>query len=90
MGADRLGDPGPAGDTPDDPGCPVPVEAAAVCGDEDRAAGPFADGQVDGAGSARRERDGDGLAALTQDGERPMSSLDAECVDVGPNRFGDP
>jgi hypothetical protein len=88
--ADRLGEPGPAGDTPDDPAGPVTVEAMAVPDDEDRAADPFADGQVDSAGGARSERDGDGLATFAHDGEGPMSSLDAEGVDVDPDRFGDP
>ena len=64
MRADRLGATGPASDPADDPAGPVTVEALAVSGDEDRAAGPFADGQVDGSGGARRERDGDGLAAF--------------------------
>ena len=41
-------------------------------------------------GGPRRERDGDGLAALAHDGQGPMSSLDAEGLDVGPDRFGDP
>jgi hypothetical protein len=51
--ADRLGDPGSAGDTADDASCAVPVEAPAVAGGEDRPGGSFADGQVDGAGVVR-------------------------------------
>jgi hypothetical protein len=90
MRADRLGEPGPVGDTADDPAGPVTVEALAVPGEENGPAGPFADGQVDGAGGARHERDGDRLASLAHDGERPMSSVDAEGLDVGADRFGDP
>ena len=85
-----LAMPGPVGDAADDPAGSVTVEALTASGDEDRAAGTFADGQVDGAGRARCQRDGDGLAALAHDGERPMSSLDAEGLDVGSDRFGHP
>ncbi len=53
VGADRLDDAGPAGDTPDDASCAVAVEAQAGLCREDRASGPFADGQVDGASGAR-------------------------------------
>ena len=42
----------------------VPVHPPPVRGQEDRPAGAFADGQVDRPGSARRQRDGDYLAAL--------------------------
>lgn len=41
--ADRLGDPGPAGDTSDDPGGAVAVEAVTVAGSEDWTYRPFAD-----------------------------------------------
>jgi hypothetical protein len=51
--ADGLGDACPAGDAADDTAGPMTVEALAGSGDEDRAAGPFADGQVDGAGRSR-------------------------------------
>ena len=90
VGADRLDDAGPAGDTPDDASCAVAVEALAGLCREDRASGPFADGQVDGASGARRERDRDGLSALVNDGERPMSSFDTEGLDFCPNRLGHP
>jgi hypothetical protein len=42
--ADRLGEPGPAGDTPYDPAGAVTIEAVAADRDEDWAAGAFADG----------------------------------------------
>jgi hypothetical protein len=88
--ADRLGDPSPAGDTPDDPAGPVTVETLLFSGHEDRAAGPFPDPEVDSTGGTRRERNGDALAALAHDGKGPMSSLDTQGLDVGPDRFGHP
>ena len=48
--ANRLSEPGPAGDTSYDPAGAVTIEAVAADRDEDRAAGTFADGQVDGTG----------------------------------------
>ena len=84
-----LAMPGP-GDAADDAAGSVTVEALTASGDEDRAAGAFADGQVDGAGRSRCQRDGDGLAAFAHDGEGPMSSLDGEGLDVGSDRFGHP
>jgi hypothetical protein len=58
-----LADPGPPGDLADDPPGAVPVQPP-VGGEEDRAVAAFAGGQVDRPGGARRERDGDDLAAL--------------------------
>ena len=46
--------------------------------------------QVDGAGGAWREGDGDSLGALAQNGEGAVSALQAERLDVRPGRFGDP
>jgi len=43
---DRLGDPGAARDTADDPGGAVPVQPLSVRGEEDRPFHAFADGQV--------------------------------------------
>ena len=63
---------------------------AAITGQED---GPFAaltDGQVDCSRCARRERDGDHLAALAGNNKRPMPALDAEGFDAGAGGFGDP
>ena len=51
--ADLLGDPGAAGDPADDAGGAVPVQPLAVRGEEQRARGALADGQVEGAGGAR-------------------------------------
>jgi len=62
--ADRFGDPGAARHLADDPHGAVPVQAAPVSGEEDGAVAAFAGGQVDCPGGARRERDGDNLAAL--------------------------
>jgi hypothetical protein len=60
----RFGDPGAAGDPADHPPSAVPVQPAAIGGQEDWSLAALADGQVDRAGGARRERDGDDLAAL--------------------------
>jgi hypothetical protein len=57
--ADLLADPGEAGDPAHDAGGAVPVEPLAIGGEEERPFGALADGQVDGAGGARGERDGD-------------------------------
>ncbi len=51
---------------------------------------PLADGEIDGAGGARHERDRGGLVALAEDAERAMPPLEAEVLDVGSARFGDP
>ena len=86
-------DPGATGDATDNsPGC-VSAQSASVGLDEDRALESFPNGQVDGAGDARRERHGGGLAALADHGEGAMATLQAdiqaEGVDVGADRFGD-
>jgi len=49
----------------------LPVQPPPVGSNEDRSLGPFADGQVDRPGGARHQRDGDDLAALASDGQRP-------------------
>ena len=50
----------------------------------------FAERQVDSVGRSRWQRDGDGLAAFAQDGERAMPALEPERFDVGAGGFGDP
>jgi hypothetical protein len=78
--ADGLGDLGAAGDPADDPPGAVPVQPPAVSGQEDRSFAALADGQVDRPGGARRERDGDDLAALAGDDESPVPALHAESL----------
>jgi hypothetical protein len=63
----------------------LPVETFAVVAEEDRPLDPFADGQVDSSGGARRERDGDDLAALAQHDEGAVAAFDAEGFDVAPS-----
>ena len=58
--------------------------------EEDRPLDPFADGEIDGPGGSRGERDGDDLAALAQHRERAVAPFEAERLDVGAERFGDP
>jgi hypothetical protein len=50
----------------------------------------FADGQVDGPGGARRERNGHHLATPAHGYQRPVAALDAERFDVGAGGFGHP
>jgi hypothetical protein len=68
----------------------VAVHPLSVRAEEDRPVEAFTDGEVDRPGGARRERDGDDLAALAQDGEGAVAAFDAEGVDVGAEGFGDP
>jgi hypothetical protein len=49
----------------------------------------FPDGQVDGSGGARRERDGDDLAALAQHSQRAVAALGAQRFDIRAERFTD-
>ena len=50
----------------------------------------LSDGEIDGAGCARHERDHRGLVALAEDREGPVSALDGEVLDVRSARFGHP
>ena len=42
----------------------------------------LADGQVNGAGGARCERDGDDFAALASDDQGPVAALEAQVINV--------
>ena len=83
VGADVFADVGAAGDLADDPPGAVPVQPPPVIGEEDGAIAAFPGGQVDRPGGARRQRDGDDLAALTGDRQvrcprsRPRCSMSA-------------
>jgi len=90
VGRDGLADSRAAGGLADDPPGAVPVQPSPVRGQEHRAAGPFPDGQVDRAGGARRQRDGDDLAALAGDRQGPVAALEAQVLDVGAGGLGDP
>ena len=87
---DSLGDPGAAGDLADDPPGAVPVKPPCVPSEEHRPVRALADGQVDRPGGPRRERDGDDLAALAGDRERPVPTVQAEVLYVSASGFGDP
>jgi ribosomal protein S18 acetylase RimI-like enzyme len=80
--ANVLGDPGPAGNPPHDPGGAVPVHPPLVPGKEQRTFTALAGGQVDGPGGARGERDGDDLAALAGDHQGAVAALEAQVLDV--------
>jgi hypothetical protein len=88
--ADVLGDPGPAGDPADDPGGAVPVQPPPVPGDEQRSLRALADSQVDRAGGARGERDGDDPAALAGDHQGPVAALEPQVLDVRAGRLRHP
>ncbi len=90
VGAHVLGDPGVAGGSADDAGGAVPVQPSSVAGEEGRAVGALADGQVDRPGGAGRERDGDHLAALTRDRQGPVPAFQAQVLDVSAGRLGHP
>jgi hypothetical protein len=84
---DPLPNPGSAGDTPDDPGGGVTVEPLTVDVEEERPFAAFADCEIDGTSGAWRERDDHGLAALAQDCEGAVATLEAERLHVGAGRF---
>src|SRR5271166_4015382 len=66
------------------------IRPAPVDGEEDGPVAPFAGGQVDRPGGARRERDGDDLAALAGDRQGPVPSLQAQLLDIGTGGLRDP
>jgi hypothetical protein len=83
----RLGDPSPAGHSVNNPGGTVPVQPLTVWGDEHRSVHTLADGQVDRPRGAGRQRDGDHLAALTRDDQRPVPALQSQRFDAGAGGF---
>jgi hypothetical protein len=85
-----LGYSGAAGDPADDPPGAMPVQPAAIGGQEDRSFGALADGQVDRPCGARRQRNGDDLAAFAGDDQGPVPAFDAQDFDVGAGGLGDP
>ena len=68
----------------------MPIETtSAVMVQEDRSFLPFPDAQVDGPSRPRRERDGDDLASLTGDRQRPVPPLQPKMLDIGVQSFRD-
>ena len=65
-----------------DPRGAMPVQAVSVAAKEDRALVTLAHRQVDRPRRARGERDGDHLAALAGDGQRPVAAFGAQRLDV--------
>jgi hypothetical protein len=88
--SDPLGDPCPAGDPPHDPAGGVTVQPVTVGAEEHWAHGALADREVNGAGDARGERHGDGLAAFAQHRQCPVTAFEAEVVDIDADRLRDP
>jgi len=90
MRPDRFVDPGAARHPAHYAPSTVAVHALAIGAQEDGAAQPLADSQVDGPGSARREGHGYDLATLAQDGEGAVAPLQSQGLDVSADRFRDP
>src|SRR6266571_3849406 len=90
VGSNRLGDTGAPGVSVHYTRRTVPVQPAAVCRDEDRAFAALTDRKVDRPRGARRQWDGDDLAALAGDDKGPVPSLDTQSLDVGSGGVGDP
>ena len=88
--SDRLVHSGAAGDSVHDAAGAVPIHPLAVGSQEDRAVESFTDNEIDCSGGAWCERDRDDLAAFAQDGEGAVPAFEAESVDIGAERFGDP
>ncbi len=68
----------------------MPVQPPAIGGQEDRSVAALTDGQVDRPGGAWRERDGDDLAALAGDHQGAVPALDAQALNAGAGRLGNP
>jgi hypothetical protein len=90
VGPDTLGDPRPSGDATHDPAGGVTIDPLPVGAHEDRPVAALADRQVDGPGRPRCQRHGDDLATFAQDGERAVTALEPEVLDVGAESLGHP
>jgi hypothetical protein len=77
-----LGDPGAPGYPSNDPPGAVPIQPSQVGCEEDGSFVALTDGHVDRACGARCERDGDDLAALAGNDQRPVPALQAYRLDV--------
>jgi hypothetical protein len=74
----------------DDPPGAMPVQPPPVRGQEHRPFRPFADGQVNCPGGARRQRNGHHLAALAGNRQGPVAALEAQVLNVGAGGLRDP
>jgi hypothetical protein len=68
----------------------TPVEALTVVAEQNRSFSPLNDGEVDGSGGTRYQRDERGLVALPDDPQYPVASLEGHVLDVGFAGFADP
>jgi hypothetical protein len=66
----------------------VPVQPPSVRSEKQRAFGALAYRQVDRAGGARGERDGDDLAALAGDDQGAVAAFQAQVLDVRASGLG--
>ena len=84
VGTHWLVDPRLTGDSLHDSSSAMTIDTSTICTDEDRPLGPLTDGEIDGPRGSGRERNGDDLPALSQNGERSVSALEAQSLDVRP------
>ena len=81
---------GPFADGPDPPVGGAAVQTLTIATPQDRAVVTFTDGEIDGAGGPRDERDRCWLVALTDDAQGPVASLYPEVFDIGGTGLGHP
>lgn len=81
----RVDDPeaGPPPDGTDPTVCRAPVESLAVVAMQNRALASLSEGEVDGPGNPRHQRDHGRLVPLPDDAQRPMAPVEAEVLGVG-------
>jgi hypothetical protein len=89
-GPDTLGDPRPSGDAAHDPAGGVTIDPLPVGAHEDRPVAAFADREVDGPRRPRCQGHGHDLAAFAQDGERAVTALEPQVLEVGAEGLGHP
>lgn len=66
------------------------VKALPIVADQDRPLTPLTNGQIDGARSARHERNHRRLVSLARNPERAVPSVEADVADIGLARLADP
>ena len=77
-------------DRSDPPVRSAPIESGTVASHQDWLVTAFADGQVNGPGGSRDERDHRRLVALTGDPKGPVTAVEAKIINVGVACLADP
>src|SRR5215469_16404928 len=88
--ADGFTDPGLACNPVDDPPGAVPVQPPPICGKEDEAARTARRWPGLSPWRCGERADGDYLAALAGDGQRPVPVFEAQVLDISSGGFRDP